>query len=246
MRWSKEEVAVLKKYYPKEGGDVFKRLEGRNRGTCHKKANELRIPSGKRIKAWTKKEDSFMRKYYSQMGPAIVKMLPGRSREACRSRAMRLGLKFSGSDIPWSKEEITLMKEYYATEGTHISTRLIGRSRDACASKAKKLGLRYRGSIMIKDLILKALSDGMEDERMRLRIHIQGVSFEMELYEIDGKLFLSDNGTVSRFLGDSICLEYGMEMKNGAVTMPITDISRLEEHMVSFFLQIFRLRLISV
>ena len=86
-----EEDDILRKYYPIEGPDVYKRLPGRTETSCRNRAKYLDI-----IKAycrWSAEEDGILCQYYPIEGPDVYKRLPGRTSESCKARAFKIGIK---------------------------------------------------------------------------------------------------------------------------------------------------------
>lgn len=113
-RWSAEEDAILREYYPVEGTRVVKRLPGRTKAACMWRVRKLglyftgdfrkiRSRSRKPVKrkdAWTKEEEDVLRRYYFTEGTKVYLRLNSRTRDACKARAEKLGLK---TVVTWGK-----------------------------------------------------------------------------------------------------------------------------------------------
>lgn len=100
LPWTREEIAIMKEYFPVEGIQVRKRLENRTDAAIYSEASHLGIAKNKRTKkssnsAWTKEEDDTIRKHYEKDGLAKCKeLLPDRSTQAIIMRANRyLGIR---------------------------------------------------------------------------------------------------------------------------------------------------------
>lgn len=96
--WTNEEVEILRKYYPKEGGSVCKRLNNKNHEQCRSYAKRLNLrlintPTRAKPKKWTDEELKIMYKYYPTEGKNVFKRLDGRTLEQCRSCAKRLKIQ---------------------------------------------------------------------------------------------------------------------------------------------------------
>lgn len=97
-KWSDVEIDILKKYYPKEGGEVVKRLNNRSFRAVQIKASQLgvRLDDGLKIKVnnlWTSGEVALLYKYYELRGAKYIKAKGvDRSKKAIISKANKLGL----------------------------------------------------------------------------------------------------------------------------------------------------------
>ena len=140
MPWSSKEDETLKKYYPYEGPNVYKRIPGRTKDACRGRAAKLKIYHVDYRLDWTSKEDNILREYYPEEGKDVSKRLPGRSPRACISRANKLKIIRSNK---WSKQEDDILKEYYPYEGPNVYKRLPKRSAKLCMCRANSLGIRY-------------------------------------------------------------------------------------------------------
>lgn len=96
--WTDNEIKILRKYYPKEGSLVYKRLNNKNAEQCRSYARRLNIKMidtslRAKPKKWTDKELKIMYTYYPIEGKEVFKRLDGRTIEQCRSCAKRLKIK---------------------------------------------------------------------------------------------------------------------------------------------------------
>lgn len=93
--WTPEEEAILRRYYPSEGPNMYHRLPGRTRAACAGRAATIGVAYRCTVRGghpvWTAEEDAILRAYYPAEGPAVFKRLPGRTYNACAQRAGKLG-----------------------------------------------------------------------------------------------------------------------------------------------------------
>ena len=139
-KWTEEEDNILKKYYPKEGIKVEKRLEGVSRVSIKSRVLYLGLKYETNIIPWTEEEDSILKEFYPTEGTDVHKRLD-RDRLSCKNRAQRLKVKYINNK-EWKPEEIEIIKTYYPLEGSKVYKRLKGRSGSACKERAKKLKVK--------------------------------------------------------------------------------------------------------
>ncbi len=132
--WTDEEIEILKKWYPIEGGNVEKRLNGRTRGTINTIAHRLGIKAPD--KSWTEDEIDILKRYYPVEGKRVKSRLEGRTKETIQSMASRLGIKMYST---WTSEEIYALKKYYPKYGTNISEFIPNKSKEMIENKANEL-----------------------------------------------------------------------------------------------------------
>ena len=132
--WAEEEIEILKKWYPIEGGNVEKRLNGRTRGTINTIAYRLGIKAPD--KSWTEDEIDILKRYYPVEGKRVKSRLEGRTKEMIQSMASRLGIKMYST---WMPEEIYALKKYYPKYGTNISEFIPNKSKEMIENKANEL-----------------------------------------------------------------------------------------------------------
>ena len=80
-RWTKEEDDIIKKYYPIEGENIKRRLNGRTYTAIKTRARKLGVFYKNR---WTKEEDDILRKYYPIEGVKVIERLENRTENAQR------------------------------------------------------------------------------------------------------------------------------------------------------------------
>lgn len=97
--WSREEIAILKRYYPLEGLTVAERLPNRTRQAVGHKAVRLGITCKRRFSVeepdafWTEEEIEVLKNHFPLEGVKVANRLPGRTGSSIDHKAMRLGIK---------------------------------------------------------------------------------------------------------------------------------------------------------
>lgn len=92
--FSEKEIETIKKYFPIEGDDVYKRLNGRKKINVIQKMIKLGIRKPKNNK-WEQWEKDIIINHYEDEGLEIIDRLPNRTKEQIRTMACRLGVKFN-------------------------------------------------------------------------------------------------------------------------------------------------------
>jgi len=90
VRWTDEEIEVLKTNYHKLGKDVAALLPGRTAASCQIKASSLGLIYRKYF--WSETEDAILKVHYPKEGDSVVRRLPNRTKDSCVTRANQLGL----------------------------------------------------------------------------------------------------------------------------------------------------------
>ena len=140
-RWTKEEDDIIKKYYPIEGENIKRRLNGRTYTAIKTRARKLGVFYKNR---WTKEEDDILRKYYPIEGVNVIKRLENRTENAIKARSSSLRLEYIDKRWnAWTKEEDDIIRKYYPTEGTKVVEMLKNRTAIAITTRARNLGVKY-------------------------------------------------------------------------------------------------------
>ncbi len=69
-----EEDELIKKYYPKEGEDVYKRLDNKTKEQCRQRVKRLGISSSS-YAVWTDEEDKILKDKYPMIGSDVATIL---------------------------------------------------------------------------------------------------------------------------------------------------------------------------
>lgn len=136
--WTKEEIEILREYYPIEGRKVASRLGDRTKSAIRTQARRLDLKAPDLN--WTEEENKILREYYPVEGTKVIDRLHGRTIGAIRVQANKIGLKALNKS--WTEEENEILKEWYLIEGIKVVDRLRGRTKVAIISQAKKIGLK--------------------------------------------------------------------------------------------------------
>ena len=114
-KWTKEEISILKKYYPdKEPSFVAKKLPNHSLCSIYNKAARLNVvyKNVRKHNPWTKEEIEILKRYYYDLGPSgIAKMLPNHKTNSVSEKANQLRLIYKNSAVPWSEEELNILKK---------------------------------------------------------------------------------------------------------------------------------------
>lgn len=102
MKWTQEEITILKTYYPTEGTNIINRLPERALTAIQRKASSLKILRIKET-SWSALEDDLLRQLYPLSGSNII--INKRSKSAIETRASRLNIKFlNAENIKYTNE----------------------------------------------------------------------------------------------------------------------------------------------
>jgi hypothetical protein len=104
-KWTKQEIEILKKDYPKKGSNIPKLIQRHTRGSIENKARSFGLECEFAPKEWTKKEIELLKQNYSLLGTNIPELLKTRTPKAIQLKARNLGKPFEGEperiyDIP--------------------------------------------------------------------------------------------------------------------------------------------------
>ena len=97
VRWSKDEVRLLKKLFPKGKAREIANQIGRSVNAVRVKAHKLRLRKPNQYPVWSKKELNVLKKLYPRRTAQEIANQIGRPVQAVRGRIFRLGLKKRGN-----------------------------------------------------------------------------------------------------------------------------------------------------
>jgi len=141
--WSKDEVKLLKRLFPRGRAREIAKRTGRSLAAVRQKAYSMGIKT-RDCRLWPVSEVKLLKKLYPSENTQSIADRLGRSRISIKQKACNIGLKKAGTApvCVWSrKEEALLMKMYPGSSIPDIANQL-GRSVWSVARKAQKLGLR--------------------------------------------------------------------------------------------------------
>ena len=99
LNWTIEEDETVLKYYPMEGVNVYKRLNGRTKNACRTRAIKLGVVN-KSYDKWTDHDYKIFAEYYPVIGSKVSEMI-GKTSSACTGMASRLGIKYNRENIKY-------------------------------------------------------------------------------------------------------------------------------------------------
>jgi hypothetical protein len=139
IAWSKDEVKLLKKLFPRGRVREIAERIGRSLPAVRQKAYYMGIrTTGNRF--WSANEVQLLKKLYQDENAQRIADKLGRSLKAVKGKASAIGLKKQGSH-PWSRQEIALLKKLYPDNSARDIASRLGRTVLAVQQKASKLGL---------------------------------------------------------------------------------------------------------
>jgi len=143
ISWSKDEVKLLKKLFPRGRAREIAEQTGRSLATVRQKAYSMGIKT-RDCRLWSANEIKLLKKLYPTEDTQSIADKLGRSRFSIKQKACNISLKKAGTApvCVWSgQEEALLMKMYPGNSVSDIANQL-GRSVWSVARKAQKLGLK--------------------------------------------------------------------------------------------------------
>lgn len=140
VRWTSNEIEILKNYYSIESLDVIaKRLHPHSKKAIIQKASNLNIKS---YVAWNDHDISILQQYYGKLSQNEIMELLDSKREwsAIKCKAQKLDLN---AIKKWSDAEINIIKTYYSNiPMKEILTMLPDRTEKAIQTEASALGIK--------------------------------------------------------------------------------------------------------
>ena len=140
---------TIKKYYPIEGKDSFRRLS-QIYLPCQKE-HMARVYGAKLVSRWTPEEDKILIDNYAEMGLSVNTLLSGRTAEACGVRAGQLGLV---NKKRWTEEEDSIIKANLHKTRDEIAKLLPGRTPGQVGYRISRLGLGVNISWLEEEISL--------------------------------------------------------------------------------------------
>ena len=135
--WTVDEDNILKKYFILEGRLVYKRLPGRSKLACQKRAFKLGLHSESQL--WTDEQKNFLKENYAKLGPQGISKYIDKTAVQCRSMAQRLGLYNTTKQKKWTEQEIQFLLKNYYELGAEKTAALLNRTAAQCTKKIYKL-----------------------------------------------------------------------------------------------------------
>lgn len=143
--WPKQDIEILKQYYPEEGVKVRARLTSEySNSAIICKASKLGIRYSYRSEQnlWTDEEIEIVKKHFMKDGlQKTTKLLPGRTTRQVYSKAKLLGLS-NPSHRFLTDKDIEFIKENYPNKGNMYCANALGTTRETIKNYVRKLGLK--------------------------------------------------------------------------------------------------------
>ena len=145
--YTKEEIEIIKKYYPTEGSACRKRFfNERGKWGVQAMAQRLGIKFDSPL---TEEEIEIIKKYYPTEGQDIAKRI-NKPLDTIRKQANKMGLHSNAYYVGWTEEEINLIKKYYPKTGTtELKDLMPNRTALSIAAKARSLGFNVENKKII-------------------------------------------------------------------------------------------------
>lgn len=112
VKWSDEDIAILKEYYPKGGSKLVKR-KGVDKPTnlIASKANSMGLKLNVSRVSWSDAEVEILIKYYGIEGMNVLKRLPGKNRLSVINKLNTINTYYREKYSYWSAEDKRLLIE---------------------------------------------------------------------------------------------------------------------------------------
>ncbi len=145
-KWTKQEIEIIKKEYPKKGVNIPNLIERHGKGGIESKARNLGIRCDFASKQWTKKEDKLLVGNYSELGTKIPDLLKTRTSRAIMQRARILSITFEGEpekiyDIP---KEVLYDLYVVQQKSSNTIAKKYGCTTDTIRNRMFEYGIPYR------------------------------------------------------------------------------------------------------
>lgn len=190
--WTEQEIATLKRLYPKQGSIPLARLLNRSLFSVQQKVGEQNLHYD--VNRWKAKELEFVRKHYHSHSAEYIAKHVGHKPANIRQRAFAMGI--APTQPPkWTEAEMRTMKSMYPKFGTKATAEKLGRSRNAVMLKAQHMNLEsnrrlwgpadevyLRANFKTRTRIQIANDLGMSDSLVQLK----ALEFGLEAYTPTG------------------------------------------------------------
>ncbi len=140
--WSKDEVKLLKKLFPKGKAREIVSQTGRSLAAVRQRAYEMGLRT-RENRLWSANDIKQLRKLYLKKNQKVEKVahILGRSANAVKAKIRSIGISKYKPIRIWSAREERLLKKLYTAKATSDIAKQLGRSVSAVSMKAHILGL---------------------------------------------------------------------------------------------------------
>lgn len=138
LRWTREDEALLRKYYTQYGTRYCARMLGRTISGVRSRAQLLNIP-GPALRGWSDREVLYLRRFHHRM--TIVRLAEKLERsEASVVKAIRR-LRLSNDERIWTKKDLKYIRDNHRKMPYADIARHLHRTPDAIKVKVTRMGL---------------------------------------------------------------------------------------------------------
>ncbi|MGZ9868126.1 LAGLIDADG family homing endonuclease [Priestia endophytica] len=145
VRYSKNEIEILKKYYPIGGyKEVQKFLPHRNKKSISEKARALGVKTQNQKIAYSNSEKELIKEYYPIGGAKLVQEKLGKHRHIDSIRRVASSLGVNGTTAYFESREDEIIKTHYPKNGYEKVLELLPhRDKSSIQQRAHKLGVSF-------------------------------------------------------------------------------------------------------
>jgi hypothetical protein len=146
--WSKDEVKLLRKLFPRGRTREVADQTGRPLTAVRQKAYNMGLKT-KKYRPWSANEVKLLKKLYPNENTRSIAGKLGRSLREIKTKVYTASFRKKRRPLPWSIQEETLLKKLHPDNAVQEIASQIGRSASAVANKKHKLGLRQVDSYCV-------------------------------------------------------------------------------------------------
>jgi hypothetical protein len=145
MKWTNEEIELLKKLYPKEKNKILLETFGRNIDDIREKARKLGIKKIGREDSWSEKDLLFLKENFENSSWYYLCKNLNRNEGAIFNKGASLGLK--RGTYRWTEEKDNIIKKYYGTGDQDFLCETLNNSWQNIMARAGNIGVKRQRNI---------------------------------------------------------------------------------------------------
>lgn len=153
-RWADWEDDLMREYYPTEGTEMAKRLDGRTKQAVWQRAMKLKLnvkpeTLSRNISlhletGWTDEERNILKDQYHNKDADIKKLIPRHSERACGVRASLNGITMRKPR--WEDDELAILQEHIDSGMKELASLLPGRTDKAIGIMQSRMKKKLKES----------------------------------------------------------------------------------------------------
>lgn len=145
LKWSKEEIAILRKYYS-EGGSKLVRKNGVSKTSAEisSKANSMGLRLLHKRVEWSEEEVDIVKKYYAREGLNVAKRLNNKTDKHVISKLNTLNTQYRVKYPNWSKSDVLTLRTNIFKTIEELSVLLSDKSKEEIEDMRSYLSFKYR------------------------------------------------------------------------------------------------------